>query len=314
MLRAHDGEAYGRLLKPTYAAVKQAVPRGHSGRHRRRIWPEVRRAYSRRRPHRRARRDGRVVHPSLSLSAPAGVLGPGGRSPRASRIRVAAAGVKTKAWITEIGYPTHRTSGGSDVAAQARHCVRTLALLQSMPEVGKVFWYDFKDDGTDARLQRAQLRPGPSSAVQLRPQARHRGSQRVHPDDGRGGGQRPDAAGQRVCHDVSASGPERRGGGVVCEGNRESGVVRRGEGGREPDGGECFQPHNPSNSAKIRFIWQAGTSDCQTPRRSAKTGSVPNRTKTNMTNNHKTPSTSNQHVTRRHFIAGAGTAALGLRS
>jgi hypothetical protein len=61
--------------------------------------------------------------------------------------RVAEAGVKSKAWITEIGYPTHRTSGGSNELAQARLCVRTLALLQTSPFVEKVFWYDFKDDG-----------------------------------------------------------------------------------------------------------------------------------------------------------------------
>jgi hypothetical protein len=63
--------------------------------------------------------------------------------------RVAAAGVKSKAWITEIGYPTHRTSGGCSEAAQARYCVRTLALLQSSPVIEKVFWYDLKDDGLD---------------------------------------------------------------------------------------------------------------------------------------------------------------------
>jgi len=41
----------------------------------------------------------------------------------------------------------HRTAGGSDERAQARHCVRTLVLLQSTGVVEKVHWYDFKDDG-----------------------------------------------------------------------------------------------------------------------------------------------------------------------
>ena len=62
--------------------------------------------------------------------------------------RVADDGREAKTWITEIGWPTHRTSGGSDESEQARHCVRTLALLQSTGVVEKVFWYDFKDDGT----------------------------------------------------------------------------------------------------------------------------------------------------------------------
>ena len=58
-----------------------------------------------------------------------------------------ATGVKSKPWVTEIGYPTHRTSGGCDEATQARFCVRTLALLQATRSVEKVFWYDLKNDG-----------------------------------------------------------------------------------------------------------------------------------------------------------------------
>jgi hypothetical protein len=62
--------------------------------------------------------------------------------------RVQGVGACQAAWVTEIGWPTHRTSGGSDERIQARYCVRTLALLQSTGVVEKVFWYDFKDDGT----------------------------------------------------------------------------------------------------------------------------------------------------------------------
>jgi hypothetical protein len=61
--------------------------------------------------------------------------------------RVAQAGAAQKAWITEIGWPTHRASTGSDEHAQACHAVRAVAILQSTGIVEKVFWYDFKDDG-----------------------------------------------------------------------------------------------------------------------------------------------------------------------
>ncbi len=65
--------------------------------------------------------------------------------------RVAEAGGRGKAWITEIGWPTHRGPGGSDEAAQARYCVRTHVLLKSTGVVEKIFWYDFKDDGLNRR-------------------------------------------------------------------------------------------------------------------------------------------------------------------
>jgi hypothetical protein len=60
---------------------------------------------------------------------------------------VAGAGEKSRPWVTEIGYPTHRGNGGCDEATQAPLVVRTLVLLQSMGTVEKTFWYDFKDDG-----------------------------------------------------------------------------------------------------------------------------------------------------------------------
>ena len=55
--------------------------------------------------------------------------------------------MKSKPWVTEIGYPTHRASRGSSVQQQARYCVRTLLLLQGTKLVEKAFWYDLKDDG-----------------------------------------------------------------------------------------------------------------------------------------------------------------------
>lgn len=145
-LGTHDGEAYGRLLKPTYAAVKSAFPDltvvgigGEYGVHCadnilgaiRTAGPDAMDAWS--------------IHPYRYPRPPesSGLVG----EVKRIALRVADAGVKTKAWVTEIGYPTHRASRGSSLAAQARHCVRTLVLLQSTGVVEKVFWYDLKDDG-----------------------------------------------------------------------------------------------------------------------------------------------------------------------
>jgi hypothetical protein len=142
----HDGEALGRLLKPTYAAVKQAFPGatvvGIGGEYGPKCAENIIGAIRAAGPE---SMDAWSIHPYRYPRPPeaSDLVG----EVRDIAAKVASAGAKTKAWITEIGYPTHRTSGGCDEAAQARYCVRTLALLQSMPEVGKVFWYDFKDDG-----------------------------------------------------------------------------------------------------------------------------------------------------------------------
>ena len=142
----HDGEAYGRLLKPTYTAVKSAFPDltvvgigGEYGSHcAENILGAVRTAGP-------DAMDAWSIHPYRypRPPEPSDLVGEVTRIAR----QVADAGVKTNAWITEIGYPTHRTSRGSSPAAQARHCVRTLVLLQSTGVVEKVFWYDLKDDG-----------------------------------------------------------------------------------------------------------------------------------------------------------------------
>jgi len=60
---------------------------------------------------------------------------------------VVAKGGPGKAWITEIGWPTHTDSRGVDERTQARMFVRTLALMRALDAVQKVHWYDFKDDG-----------------------------------------------------------------------------------------------------------------------------------------------------------------------
>ncbi len=170
----HDGAAYGKLLAPAYKAVKGAYP------------------------------DVTVVgmggeygkHCVSNLLAAVGTAGPGAmdawsihpyrypRTPESSDLtgevnRIAdemgEAGVKVPMWITEIGYPTHTTSGGSSLAQQARHTVRTVVLLQQQPRVGKLFWYDFKDDGLDrtynennfgvVRHQQLNCAPKPAAAA-----------------------------------------------------------------------------------------------------------------------------------------------------
>lgn len=142
----NDGEAYGRLLKPVYEAVKGAFPDvtvvGIGGEYGPQCAEHIEEVIRVAGP---ASMDAWSIHPYRYPRAPeaSDLLG----EVRSIASRVAAAGVAGRAWITEIGYPTHRGHAGSSPAAQARLAVRTVALLQSLPEVEKVFWYAFKDDG-----------------------------------------------------------------------------------------------------------------------------------------------------------------------
>lgn len=142
----HTAEAYGRLLKPTYEAVKRAFPDreviGIGGEYGVHCADNVATAIATAGPD---AMDAWSIHPYRYPISPEA-------SDLADEVtdiarRVAAAGAKSKAWITEIGYPTHTTSRGCDPFTQARHCVRTLTLLQATGLVEKVFWYDLKDDG-----------------------------------------------------------------------------------------------------------------------------------------------------------------------
>ena len=143
----HGPEAYGRLMKGTYLAVKKAFPDltivGIGGEY----GPEC------------ANNIVRSLKVAGSDAMDAWSIHPYRypRSPEQSDLvgelkriaeTVAGTGATQNAWVTEIGWPTHRTPGGSTEAAQARHCVRALVLMQSSGVVEKVFWYDFKDDGT----------------------------------------------------------------------------------------------------------------------------------------------------------------------
>jgi hypothetical protein len=142
----HDGDAYGRLLRPAYAAVKKARPDatvvGIGGEYGPKCAENILGAVRTAGPN---AMDAWSIHPYRYPNSPekSDLVGEVAGIAR----KVAAAGVKTKTWVTEIGYPTHRTSGGCDEATQARYCVRTLALLQATGVVEKAFWYDLKDDG-----------------------------------------------------------------------------------------------------------------------------------------------------------------------
>ena len=142
----HDGEAYGRLLQATYAVVTREFPDvtvvGIGGEYGPKCADHILAAVRTAGPN---AMDAWSIHPYRYP-----------RSPESSGLvaevtgiaaKVAEADVQTKAWVTEIGYPTHHTSGGSHEAVQARYCVRSLALLQATRMVEKVFWYDLKDDG-----------------------------------------------------------------------------------------------------------------------------------------------------------------------
>jgi hypothetical protein len=145
---AHDGAAYGRMLKPAYAAVKRAFPRvtvvGMGGEYGTKCASNIVEAIGTAGP--RAM-DAWSIHPYRYPRPPeaSDLIGD------ANKIadQVAAAGATSPAWVTEIGYPTQLDSRGSTLAEQARHAVRTAICLQGSGRVEKLFWYDFKDDGLD---------------------------------------------------------------------------------------------------------------------------------------------------------------------
>jgi len=59
-----------------------------------------------------------------------------------------ATGDRVSLWITEIGWPTHIGDRGGSFLHEARCLVRAYAIAMATPGVEKLFWYDFKDDGT----------------------------------------------------------------------------------------------------------------------------------------------------------------------
>jgi hypothetical protein len=53
-------------------------------------------------------------------------------------------------YITEVGWPTTTSPGGVSQDLQAQYISATFRIARSMPFVKGVWWYDFRDDGTDS--------------------------------------------------------------------------------------------------------------------------------------------------------------------
>lgn len=145
---AHDGAAYGRMLGPTYAAVKRAFPQvtlvGMGGEYGPKCASNIVAAVGTAGP--RAM-DAWSIHPYRYPRPPevSDLIGEVGRIAD----QVAAAGATSPVWVTEIGYPTQLDARGCTLAEQARYAVRTAICLQGAGRVKRLFWYDFKDDGLD---------------------------------------------------------------------------------------------------------------------------------------------------------------------
>ena len=144
----HSPEAYGRLQKAVYSAVKKEHPDvtvvGIGGEYGLKCAENIERAIS---TAGGSSMDAFSIHP-YRYPAP----------PEMSKLveevgaiadRAAAKGAPKKAWVTEIGWPTQADSRGVLERSQARYIVRTYALLQSTGFVERVYWYDYKDDGTN---------------------------------------------------------------------------------------------------------------------------------------------------------------------
>jgi len=144
----HGPEAYGRLMKPTAAAVRAARPDatlvGIGGEYGPHCAENIERAL---RTGTGQNLDAFSIHPYRYPRSPesSDLVGEIKRIFEHAR----KFGAPAKMWVTEIGYPTHRGRGGVDERTQARYAVRTLALLHGSGVVDAVHWYDFKDDGLE---------------------------------------------------------------------------------------------------------------------------------------------------------------------
>jgi hypothetical protein len=144
----HGGEAYGRLMAGTYPPVKATRPDativGIGGEYGHDCASNIVKSV---RTGGTNNLDAYSIHPYRYPHSPeaSDLVG----EVRGIFNQVTAAGAPPRQWITEIGYPTQLGRRGSTLAQQARHTVRTLALLQGSGLAEKVYWYDFKDDGLD---------------------------------------------------------------------------------------------------------------------------------------------------------------------
>lgn len=144
----HSPEAYGRLLKPVYAAVKQAYPAvtvvGMGGEYGEKTAENIERALS---TAGGSSMDAFSIHPYRYPSPPETREHPLLEEVGAIFDRSVAKGAPRSMWVTEIGWPTHADPRGVSERTQARYLVRACALLQATGHVQRIYWYDFKDDG-----------------------------------------------------------------------------------------------------------------------------------------------------------------------
>lgn len=139
-------EAYARLVQPAFKAIKAANPKatvvGLGGEHSEHHFEQIRGMFK---SGAAGSMDVFSVHCYRYPRTPeeSDLVG---EIVKVTEMAVANGG-PGKAWITEIGWPTHTDARGVDERTQARMYVRTLALMRGLECVGKVHWYDFKDDG-----------------------------------------------------------------------------------------------------------------------------------------------------------------------
>ena len=86
--------------------------------------------------------------------------GPKGRTPEAwlatvrrvvDLVRQGNGGVAKTVYVTEHGWPTHDGRGSTPPQRAADYLARAYLLSRTVPELGGVWWYDFQDDGWDAK-------------------------------------------------------------------------------------------------------------------------------------------------------------------
>jgi hypothetical protein len=75
-------------------------------------------------------------------------------------------------YVTEMGWPTHVTKGGTDPELSASYLARLYLLARTSPSFEGIWWYDFQDDGWNPQynednfgLVRPDLTPKPSYHV-----------------------------------------------------------------------------------------------------------------------------------------------------
>ena len=139
-------EAYARLIQPAFKAIKAANPEatvvGLGGEHSEHHFEQIRGMLE---SGAAGSMDTFSVHCYRYPRTPeeSDLVG---EIKKVTEMAVANGGPR-KAWITEIGWPTHTDARGVDERTQARMYVRTMALMRGLDCVEKVHWYDLKDDG-----------------------------------------------------------------------------------------------------------------------------------------------------------------------